>query len=109
MDEMCSKAYMAEKVLRSPPRLLEDGEIEEEAEDMLVDICGDASPVPTKTLAEPANHPGGSSGSSSDSGTDDASVTSSPAPAVLHNTGASPVTTCCAVRRGGGPMKSWKR
>ena len=100
MDEMCSKAYMAEKVLRSPPRLLED-----------VDICGDASPVPTKTLAEPANHPGGGSGSSSssDSGTDDASVTSSPAPAVLHDTGASPVTTCCAVRRGGGPMKSWKR
>ncbi|RLN13013.1 hypothetical protein C2845_PM09G05350 [Panicum miliaceum] len=98
----------AEQVLRSPPLLLADGEIEEEAEDMLVDICGDASPVATNTLAEPGNRPRSSSsrsscssGSSSDpshsgnsdSGSDDGSVTSSPAPAVLHNTGggASPV------------------
>ncbi|PVH48226.1 hypothetical protein PAHAL_4G284100 [Panicum hallii] len=100
----------AEQVLRSPPRLLEGGEIEEEAADMLVDICGDASPVATKTLAGPGNRPGSSSSSSSsscssgsssdpshsdsgDSGSDDESVTSSPAPAVLHNTspGASPV------------------
>ncbi|KAG2637942.1 hypothetical protein PVAP13_2NG555900 [Panicum virgatum] len=88
----------AQKVLRSPPRLLVvDGEVEE-TEDMLIDVCGGgaASALATKTFDEAGNNQdsGGSScssssgsssdsscsDSSSDSGADDARVTSCPVP-----------------------------